>query len=74
MSEPIAYDILMSTPGPYETAKHWPAARSVSLSEGVVRPVCKCGWESKRTMKGDGDIERAIRYAFRRHIGWEAKA
>jgi len=74
MSRAIGYDILVSVLGPYETAEHWPAARSVSLSEGVVRPVCKCGWTSKRTMKGDGAIERAIRYAFERHIGWEEEA
>jgi len=76
MSRAIDYKTLTSALGSYETAEHWPAARSVSLSEGVVRPVCKCGWESKRTMRGDGAIERAIRYAFEWHIDIleEAKA
>ncbi len=67
-----SFEFLRVRLGPFETATHWPAARSVNLfapNHGIdVRPVCECGWESKKILKGKDSIERAIRYAWEMHI------
>lgn len=66
----ISFEFLTAKLGDYHTAKHWPAARSVAFFDpGMpVRPVCKCGWESKVVLHGKDSIDRAIRWAFERHI------